>query len=76
MPLLDNLERPSSRSACCPSTGAGGIGAALLALLEEWPGARPHPFDAMAAWPYDGPDGAGTSGRRVRQAHGYVFGLA
>ena len=33
-------------------------------------------FDAMTAWPYDGPaDGAGTSGVEFAQAHGYVFGL-
>ena len=77
LPLLDNLTAADIEVGVLPEHRRRGYGSELLAFCEEV--AKEHGrtrFDAMTAWPYDGPaDGAGTSGVEFAKVHGYVFGL-
>lgn len=77
LPLLDNLTAAEVEVAVLPEHRRRGYGTELLQRCEDI--AKEHGrtrFDAMAAWPYDGPpDGAGTSGVEFGKVHGYVFGL-
>jgi len=77
LPLLDNLSAADIEVDVLPEHRRRGYGTELLEKCEEL--ARDHGrtrFDAMTAWPYDGPpDGAGTSGVEFGKVHGYVFGL-
>lgn len=77
LPLLDNLTAAEIDVSVLPEHRRRGYGTALLQKCEEI--AQEHGrtrFDAMTAWPYDGPaDGAGTSGVEFGKVHGYVFGL-
>jgi len=77
LPLLDNLTAVDLEVAVLPEHRRRGYGSELLAHCED--AAKEHGrtrFDAMTAWPYDGPaDGAGTSGVEFAKVHGYVFGL-
>jgi GNAT superfamily N-acetyltransferase len=77
MPLLDNLAAADVEVGVLPEHRRRGYGTELLQYCEEV--AKEHGrtrFDAMTAWPYDGPaDGSGTSGVEFAKVHGYVFGL-
>jgi GNAT superfamily N-acetyltransferase len=77
VPLLDNLTAADIEVDVLPEHRRRGHGTELLAECERI--AKDHGrtrFDAMTAWPYDGPaDGAGTSGVEFGKVHGYVFGL-
>lgn len=77
MPLLDNLSAADIEVSVLPEHRRHGYGTELLAYCEGI--AKEHGrtrFDAMTAWPYDGPaDGAGTSGVEFAKTHGYIFGL-
>lgn len=77
LPLLDNLSAADIDVSVLPEHRRHGYGTELLAFCEGI--AKEHGrtrFDAMTAWPYDGPaDGAGTSGVEFAKTHGYVFGL-
>ena len=77
LPLLDNLSAAEIEVSVLPEHRRRGYGSELLGLCERI--AKEHGrtrFDAMTAWPYDGPpDGAGTSGVEFGKVHGYVFGL-
>ncbi|WP_183093799.1 GNAT family N-acetyltransferase [Nocardioides stalactiti] len=77
MPLLDNLSSAEVEVNVLPEHRRQGLGTAMLEACEAI--AKEHGrsrFDAMCAWPYDGPaDGAGTSGVEFAQRYGYEFGL-
>lgn len=77
MPQLDNLSAADIDVSVLPDHRRRGHGSELLAFCEGI--AKEHDrtrFDAMTAWPFDGPaDGAGTSGVEFGKVHGYVFGL-
>ncbi|PWN04740.1 PE-PGRS family protein [Nocardioides silvaticus] len=77
MPLLDNLTAAEIDVNVLPEHRRQGIGTELLAECERIARQEGRTrFDAMTAWPYDGPaDGAGTSGVEFGRVHGYVFGL-
>jgi GNAT superfamily N-acetyltransferase len=77
LPLLDNLSAAEIDVSVLPEHRRQGYGTELLEECERI--AKEHGrtrFDAMTAWPYDGPpDGAGTSGVEFGKVHGYAFGL-
>ncbi len=77
LPLLDNLSSAEVEVSVLPEHRRRGYGSDLLGeceLIAKDQGRTR--FDAMTAWPYDGPpDGAGTSGVEFGKMHGYVFGL-
>jgi GNAT superfamily N-acetyltransferase len=77
LPLLDNLSAAEIDVNVLPDHRRRGLGTELLHACEEI--AKDHGrtrFDAMTAWPYDGPaDGSGTPGVEFGKVHGYVFGL-
>ena len=77
LPLLDNLSAAEIDVNVLPEHRRRGYGSELLEECERL--AKEHGrsrFDAMTAWPYDGPaDGSGTSGVEFGKVHGYVFGL-
>lgn len=77
LPMLDNLSSAEIEVSVLPDHRRRGYGSELLTHCEAIAGEHGrNRFDAMTAWPYDGPaDGAGTSGVEFAQAHGYVFGL-
>jgi GNAT superfamily N-acetyltransferase len=77
LPLLDNLIAADLEVGVLPDHRRRGYGTELLEHCEGVAKQRGRTrFDAMTAWPYEGPtDGAGTSGVEFARAHGYVFGL-
>jgi GNAT superfamily N-acetyltransferase len=77
LPQLDNLSAADIGVGVVPDLRRRGLGTRMLGHLEQV--ARDHGrtrFDAMTAWPYDGPsDGTGTPGVEFGRVHGYVLGI-
>jgi len=76
-PLLDNLELAELDVHVLPAHRRGGVGSALLALLEREARSRGRRvLTGLSSWPYAaGPDGEGAPGPELARARGYDLAL-